>query len=279
MTDIEAVQSLQDAAAPDMAETEQPNEFVVQLPLYSGPFRMLAGLIVEQKVDVCDVPVAKVTEAFLAGGIDAMDGWTLEETTWFVATCAALLELKVGRLLPRATPDSEEDLLDGVSPDLVYARSLELTAFRHVARRLEELMEKAALMVPRSAGPPTEFAHLYPDVMERVTPEVLRRMAATLLGPRRELDLSHVTPIRVSLADALTEVQDRLQRSGEVRFSELVQNGAERIEIVIRFLALLELYREGKVDLTQAERFGDIRIRWEHAHAPDGNGSIKGMGE
>jgi segregation and condensation protein A len=279
MDDIEAVEFLQDAAGPDMAETEQPNEFVVQLPLYSGPFRMLAGLIVEQKVDVCDVPVAKVTEAFLAGGIDAIAGWTLEETTWFVATCAALLELKVGRLLPRGTPDSEEDLLDGVSPDLVYARSLELTAFRHVARRLEELTEEAALMVPRTAGPPSEFAHLYPDVMEKVTPEGLQRMAAALLGPRRELDLSHVTPIRVSLADAVSEVQDRLQRSGEVRFSELVQNGAERIEIVIRFLALLELYRDGKVELSQAERFGDIRIRWEHAHVADGNGSTRGMGE
>jgi segregation and condensation protein A len=279
MTDIEAVQSLQDAAGPDMAETEQPNEFVVELPLYSGPFRMLAALIVDQKVDVCDVPVAKVTEAFLANGIDAMAAWSLEETTWFVATCAALLELKVGRLLPRAAPDTEEDLLDGVSPDLVYARSLELTAFRYVARRLEELMAKAALMVPRTAGPPTEFAHLYPDVMEKVSPEALQGVAAPLLAPRRDLDLSHVTPIRVSLSDALSEVQDRLQRSGEVRFSELVQNGAERIEIVIRFLALLELYREGKVDISQAERFGDIRIRWEHAHAAGGNGSRGGIGE
>ena len=279
MHDIEAVQSSQDAAGPVMAETEQPNEFVVELPLYTGPFRMLAGLIAEQKVDVCDVPVGKVTEAFLARGIDAIAGWTLEETTWFVATCAALLELKVGRLLPRPTPDSEEDLLDGVSPDLVYARSLELIAFRHVARSLTELMEKAALMVPRTAGPPPEFAHLYPDVMEKVTPQALHRMAAALLAPSRDLDLSHVTPIRVSLSDALSEVQDRLLHSGEVRFSELVQNRAERIEIVIRFLALLELYRQGKVDLSQAERFGDIRIRWDHTHVVHGNGSTGEMGE
>ncbi len=262
-----------------MADTEQPNEFVVELPLYSGPFRMLAGLIVEQRVDVCDVPVAKVTEAFLARGIDAMASWNLEETTWFVATCAALLELKVGRLLPRATPDTEEDLLDGVSPDLLYARSLELAAFRRLAGRLQELMGAASLMVPRTAGPPSEFAHLYPDVMEKVTPEGLQRVAAALLAPRRDLDLSHVTPIRVSLSDALSEMQDRLQRSGEVRFSELVQNRAERIEIVIRFLALLELYREGKVDLSQAERFGDIRIRWEQAHVTDGNRASRGISE
>jgi segregation and condensation protein A len=276
MTDINAVESLQDSPGRAMAETEHPNEFIIELPLYSGPFRMLAGLIVDQKVNVCDVPVAKITEAFLARGIDAMAKWNLEETTWFVATCAALLELKVGRLLPRAAPDTEEDLLDGVSPDLVYARSLELAAFRHVVRRLEELVAAAALMVPRTAGPPSEFAHLYPDVMEKVTPEGLQQVAAALLAPSRDLDLSHVTPIRVSLSDALSEVQDRLQRNGEVRFSELVQDRAERIEIVIRFLALLELYREGKVDLSQAERFGDIRIRWEQAHAADGNGAAGG---
>jgi segregation and condensation protein A len=271
MTDINDVEALHDAPGRDM--TEQPNEFSVELPLYSGPFRMLAGLIVDQKVDVCDVPVAKVTEAFLARGIDAMAKWNLEETTWFVATCASLLELKVGRLLPRAAPDTEDDLLDGVSPDLVYARSRELAAFRHVARRLEELVAAAAMMVPRAAGPPSEFAHLYPDVMEKVTPDALQQVAAVLLAPSRDLDLSHVTPIRVSLSDALSEVQDRLRRSGEVRFSELVQDRAERIEIVIRFLALLELYREGKVDLSQGERFGDIRIRWEHADAAEGNGA------
>ena len=270
MAFINAAESLQGVSVADMTDAQQPTEFVVELPLYSGPFRMLAGLIGEQKLDVCDVPVAKVTEAFLARGIDALATWSLEETTWFVATCAALLELKVGRLLPRAAPpETEEDLLDGVSPDLLYARSLELAAFRRVAEQLEKLMASAALMVPRTAGPPSEFAHLYPDVMEKVTPDALQKVAAGLLAPRRDLDLSHVTPIRASLSDALSEMQDRLQRSGEVRFSELVEDRPERIDVVIRFLALLELYREGKVDLSQAERFGDIRIRWEYAKAAD----------
>jgi segregation and condensation protein A len=77
------------------------------------------------------------------------------------------------------------------------------------------------------------------------------------------VDLSHVTPIRASLADALRDVQDRLVRMGEARFSELLAGHAERIEVVVRFLALLELYRDGKVDLTQAELFGDIRVRWQ----------------
>ncbi|HEX8099714.1 MAG TPA: ScpA family protein [Actinomycetota bacterium] len=247
-----------------MSDVDTPqSEFAVELPLFSGPFRLLASLILDQKIDVCDVPVARVTDAFVNDGLEALARWTLEETTWFVAMCASLLELKVGRLLPRPAPDTEEDLVDGISPDLLYARSLELAAFRRVAEALERMIADAALMAPRTAGPPPELAHLYPDVMEKVTPDALHHMAAALFAPRSDLDLSHVTPIRASLADALTEMRVRLQRHGEVRFSELVEDRSERIDIVIRFLALLELHREGRVHVSQAERFGDIRIRWE----------------
>ena len=238
-------------------------EFVIDLPLYSGPFRLLADLIFEQKLDVCDLPVARVTEAFLARGLEALPAWDLEEATWFLAVCAAMLELKVGRLLPRPVVETEEDLLGGASPDLVYARSLELAAFRRMAGWLAEAMEEAALRAPRTAAPPPEFAHLYPDVMEKATPELLREAAAALLAPGPGVDLSHVTPIRTSLADALREIQLRLSEVRETRFSDLLAVGSERIEVVMRFLALLELYREGKVDLSQAELFGDIRVRWQ----------------
>jgi segregation and condensation protein A len=256
--------------ASDVSDGRQ--EFVVELPLYSGPFRLLADLIFEQKLDVCDLPVARVTEAFLTRGLEALTVWDLEEATWFLAVCAALLELKVGRLLPRPVVETEEDLLGGASPDLVYARSLELAAFRRIAGWVGGAMEDAALMTPRTAGPPAEFAHLYPDVMSKTTPGLLRDTAAAILAPLPGLDLFHVTPIRASLADALRDVQRRLSRVGEARFSELVAEGAERIEVVMGFLALLELYREGKVALSQAELFGDIRVRWRGERGSNGTG-------
>jgi segregation and condensation protein A len=249
--------------------SDQRQEFVIELPLYSGPFRLLADLIFEQKLDVCDLPVAQVTEAFLAGGLEAIERWDLEEATWFLAVCAALLELKVGRLLPRVVVETEEDLLGGSSPDLVYARSLELAAFRRIAAILRRAMEDASLSAPRMAAPPPEFARLYPDVMEKVTPEVLHGLAAVLLGPVPGLDLSHVTPIKASFADALREVQERLSMVREARFSDLVRDRMERIDVVMRFLALLELYREGKVDLSQAQLFGDIQVRWHGAPMSD----------
>ena len=234
-------------------------EFDVELPVFTGPFRLLAELLLSSKVDVCDVPVAAVTDRFLAHAKDAAD-WDLEEATWFLALAAALLELKVGRLMPRPEEASEEDLVGG-SPDLAYARSLELAAFRRAAVWVARGLEEGARFHPRTAGPPAEFAHLYPDVMERVTPELLARTAAALLRPPPLVDLAHVAPIRVTVAEAIRAVEERLGRLGPTRFRDLVADCEERIHVVVRFLALLELFRDGKVDLAQAETFGEIEVR------------------
>lgn len=246
-----------------MSETqgEAAGTFSVRLPVFEGPFRLLADLLLEQKIDVCDVQIAAITDAFLAHSKDS-EAWSLEEATWFLAVCAILLELKVGRLMPRHEVLDEEDLL-GVSPDLVYARSLELAAFRRVALDVARRLEDEAVRFPRLAGPPSGFAHLYPDVMEAVKAEELAAMAAALLRPPPLLDLSHVTPIRYTMAEAVEAVRGHLDRLGQASFRDLVADCDERIQIVVRFLALLELYREGKVDLAQAETFGEIEVRWE----------------
>jgi segregation and condensation protein A len=240
-------------------EATVPTTFSVELPIFVGPFKLLTDLILDQKVDVCDVSIATVTDRFLEHAKDA-ERWSLEEATWFLAACAVLLELKVGRLMPRHEVLDEEDLL-GVSPDLIYARSLELAAFREVAAGLAKRFEEEALHVPREAGPPAEFAHLYPDVMEKVKPEQLAALAAALLRPQPMLDLSHVTPIRYTIDEARVAVRAHLDRLREASFRELVADCDERIQIVVRFLALLDLYREGHVDLAQAETFGEINVR------------------
>jgi segregation and condensation protein A len=235
--------------------------FAVELPAFAGPFRVLADLLLGQKIDVCDVSIAAVTDRFLAYSKRA-DHWSLDEATWFLAVCAILLELKVGRLMPRNEALDEEDLL-GVSPDLVYARSLELAAIRRVAVDLADRLEREALHHVRDAGPPAEFAHLYPDVLERVTPDQLARIAASLLKPPPALDLYHVTPILYTMEEAVAAVTTHLGRSGRARFRELVADCDERIQVVVRFLAVLDLYREGKVELAQAETFGEIEVEWQ----------------
>ncbi|MCI0635734.1 MAG: segregation/condensation protein A [Actinobacteria bacterium] len=244
-----------------LEESDGGAAFAVELPVFEGPFRVLTDLILSQQIDVCDVAIATITERFLAHANEA-DGWTLEEATWFLAVCAILLELKVGRLMPRHEVVDEEDLL-GVSPDLVYARSIELAAFRTVVVEIANLLEQERSRFGREAGPPAEFAHLYPDVLEKVDADDLARMAADVLRPPPLLDLSHVTPIRYTMAEAVRSVRDQLGKVGQASFRDLVADCAERIQIVVRFLALLELYREGTVDLAQAETFGEIEVRWE----------------
>jgi segregation and condensation protein A len=251
-------------------------EFTVELPLFSGPFRLLSELVLDHKMDVCDVPVAGVTERFISEGAHRIEGWSLEEATWFVGICAVLLELKVGRLLPRPAPADEEDLMGGARPDLVYARSLELAAFRRVAVALAERMAEAGRMAARTAGPPAAFVHLYPDVLQDVTAQMLREVAAAVLAPPKDLDLSHVTTIKVTLAEAMEAVRERLVGRQEARFRDLIDGCRERIEVVVRFLALLELHREGQVELQQASVFGEIEVRWQGSTTagPEAEGGV-----
>jgi segregation and condensation protein A len=239
---------------------DRAGEFPVDLPIFNGPFRLLTELIQEGKVDVCDVPVARVTERFLARAEEA-EGWSLEEVTWFLAVCASLLQLKMGRLFPTERDPEEEELLGG-SPDLAFARGLELTAFRSVARSFSEGMQRAARSFPRQAGPAEEFSHLYPDLLEKVAAKDLAETAAELFRPA-VVDLAHVTPIRATVGEAVDVLERRLARRQETRFRDLVKGCRDRIQVVVRFLALLELHAQGRVALEQAETFGDIEVRWE----------------
>jgi segregation and condensation protein A len=204
-----------------------------------------------------------VTDGFLRYAKDTAT-WNLEEATWFLAICAVLLELKVSRLTPKHTELDEEDLL-GASPDLAYARSIELRAFRKVAVELARRLEDEAGFFTRDVGPGPEYAHLYPDPMERVTADQLAAVAAKLLRPPPTLDLSHVTPIRFTVTDAIEAVEAHLARlgDGQATFRELTADCEDRMHVVVRFLALLELYRDGKVDIEQAATFGEIEVAWK----------------
>jgi segregation and condensation protein A len=247
---------------PETAHDDAGAGFAVEVPGFSGPFRLLADLILDQKVDVCDVAISSVTDTFLAHTKDA-ERWSLEEATWFLAICAILLELKVARLTPRQSEPDEEDLVGG-SPDLLYARSIELRAFRAIAVELARRLEDEAAYFTRDVGPGSEFSRLYPDPMTSVTADGLAVLAAQLLRPPPTLDLSHVTPIRYTVSDAMTAVEQRFAASEErqASFRELVADCEDRIHVVVRFLALLELYREGKVELQQAATFGEIEVEW-----------------
>jgi len=203
-----------------------------------------------------------VTDAFLAS-TKAAEGRSLEEATWFLAICAILLELKLARLTPRQAEPDEEDIVGG-SPDLLYARSLELRAFRKVTTELARRLEDEAGYSARDVGPGPEFSRLYPDPLAGVSAGDLASLAARLLRPPPAVDLSHVTPIRYTVSEAMTAVQEHFAsfEGRQASFRDLVADCEDRIHVVVRFLAILELYREGKVELQQAPTFGEIEVEW-----------------
>lgn len=247
------------------ADRADTSTFAVELPAFTGPFRLLADLILEQKIDVCDVSVGAVTDRFLTHAADA-ERWDLEEATWFLAICAVLLELKVGRLMPRHRDPDEEDLVGG-SPDLAFARSIELRAFRKVVVELTRRLEDEAGYFTRDVGPGPELSDLYPDPLAAIGPDDLAIVAAQLLRPPPTLDLSHVTPVRYTVAEAMEAVERRVAGyPGRIAsFRELVADCPDRIHVVVRFLALLELFREGKIELQQGSTFGEVEVGWTGA--------------
>jgi segregation and condensation protein A len=147
---------------------------------------------------------------------------------------------------------------------MLLARLLEAKTFKDVAQVFSRLADDADLSFPRVVGPDERFADVVPDMLEGTTVTRLRNAAISALTPRPvpTVDLFHVNPIKTTVADAVAELLDELPRAGRINFRRLTASFAERIEVIIRFLAVLELYKQGVVEIDQPERFGDFEIAW-----------------
>ncbi|HEX2058590.1 MAG TPA: ScpA family protein [Actinomycetota bacterium] len=237
--------------------------YEVKLEVFEGPIDLLLHLITRQRVDIYDVSLARITEEYLAA-IAGLDHTDLETATGFLVVAATLLELKSARLLPGRSGDEEDGhLLE--ERDLLLARLVECSTFREAGAWIARGLEGGAAFHGRSAGLEERFVDLAPKVELKASRERLAALAAAALAPRPqpEVDVSHLAPIRASVRDAIVEVASLLRRrGGPAPFRELCSGAAERIDVVVRFLALLELFKAGAVDLVQLERFGDIRATW-----------------
>lgn len=250
--------------------------YQVQTPVYDGPFDLLLHLILREQVDLYEVSLSAVVEAYL-GELEKMEHLDLEVATEFLLIAATLVELKARRLLPgEADVDLDDELALWEERDLLLARLLECKTFKDASQVLAGLADAAARSWPRRALPEDAFVELTPDVMAGVTPDGLRAafLRATAPRPTPRIDLDHVAPIGISVADAVAELVDELPRVGTIGFRALTASLVERIEVVVRFLAVLELCKQGLVDLEQAERFGDIRVTWLGPEAVADDGSV-----
>jgi segregation and condensation protein A len=233
----------------------------VKLDVFEGPIDLLLHLVTRQRVDIYEVSLATVTQEYL-DAVARMEELDLDRATGFLVVAATLLELKSARLLPAYDGDDEGSLLD--ERDLLLARLVECATFREAGAWIWARLQEGALSHGRSAGLEPQFAGLAPDLLARVSVEQLARAAGRPLGrtAAAELDTSHVAPIRVSVADAVIDVAFTLEGAGPQSFARLCERVSTRLELVVRFLALLELFKAGAIELSQADRFGDITATW-----------------
>jgi segregation and condensation protein A len=238
--------------------------YEVQTPVYDGPFDLLLHLILREQVDVWEVRLSDIVDAYLTE-LELMDTVDLEVATEFLLIAATLVELKSRRLLPGADDlDLDDELALWEERDLLLARLVECKTFKDVAQALSGMAAEASLSHPRVAGIEDRFLDVAPDLLAGVTAADLRKAFIRAASPNTppRVDLDHVAPIRASVTDAVAELLDELPRAGMISFRELTRGMVERLEIVVRFLAILELYKQGLIELTQASNFASIEIEW-----------------
>jgi segregation and condensation protein A len=234
----------------------------VRLEVFEGPIDLLLHLITRRRVDIYDVSLATITDEFL-NAMRRMEDLDLETSTGFLVIASTLLELKSIRLLPAPSDMNEEDLRALEERDLLLARLVECATFRDAGGWLRSGLESGRDLHPREVSLEPRFLHLQPELVLDLTPEDVAVAAAAALAPRPVpfLDTSAVRPLRASVREAIRELTLRLQSGSELAFEDLCGR-RERIDVVVRFLGLLELFKSGAVMLSQHDRFGAIRARW-----------------
>jgi segregation and condensation protein A len=235
----------------------------VRLEVFEGPIDLLLHLITRQRVDIYEVSIATITDEYLQA-LRAMEGLDLEAATGFLVVAATLLELKSVRLLPAPERYDDGDLALLEERDLLLARLVECATFREAGAWLFAGLQRGTNFHPRAVTLEQPYADLAPDLLLKVGIADLLRAAERVFvtPPEVELDTSHVAPIKASVRDAIIEMSERLRRQGAATFEELCGRDLKRIEVVVRFLGLLELFKAGAVELSQHDRFGAIRAEW-----------------
>ena len=239
-------------------------DYEVSTPVFEGPFDLLLHLISQQQVDIHEISLSAIVGAFV-GHLDRLERMDLDVTSEFLLIAAILVELKARRLLPdRDGFDMDDELALWEERDLLLSRLLECRTFKDAARALARMAAAAERSVPRRVGPDERFSALVPDVLAGVSPERLRRafLRVATARPAPVVDLSHVAPIKISVADAVEELARELPGAGPMTFHRLTADLGERVEVIVHFLALLELYKQGVVELEQARTFGELTVVW-----------------
>ena len=268
MNEVSAQPSSNTLASPAQSISEgRVAGFSVHLENFDGPFDLLLQLISRHRMDITDVAIATVTDEFISyiRELEKTEaGWKLDHASEFVVVAATLLDLKAARLLPSGQIDDEEDLALLEARDLLFARLLQYRAFKEIASILSERIIEQEKTFARSVSLDPAFAALLPEVLIGVTPERFAAIANRVLTPKTAptLSVEHLHLPLVSVAAEALGVVSALRRHKTMSFRALVSDAANTLVVVARFLALLELFKEGSVRFEQVVALGELQITW-----------------
>jgi len=241
--------------------------FSVHLDNFDGPFDLLLQLISRHKMDITEISLSLVTDEFIAfiRALEASgEGWRLDQATEFLVVAATLLDLKAARLLPSGEVDDEEDLALLEARDILFARLLQYRAFKEIASTFSERITTADKFFPRVVALDPTLSALLPEVLIGVGPQRFAAIAERVLTPKVSpvVSIEHLHLALVSVAEESRVVVEALRRSKSISFRNLVSDAQNTMVIVARFLALLDLYRQGVLRFDQVIAMGELQISW-----------------
>jgi segregation and condensation protein A len=241
--------------------------FSVHLDNFDGPFDLLLQLISRHKMDITEISLSLVTDEFIAfiRALEASgEGWRLDQATEFLVVAATLLDLKAARLLPSGEVDDEEDLALLEARDILFARLLQYRAFKEIAATFSERITMADKFFPRVVALDPTLSALLPEVLIGVGAQRSAAIAERVLTPKVSpvVSVEHLHFPLVSVAEESRLVVEALRRSKSLSFRNLVSDAENTMVIVARFLALLDLYRQGVLRFDQVIAMGELQISW-----------------
>ena len=252
----------------DTAENIAPESgFSVHLSNFDGPFDLLLQLISRHKLDITEVSLSLVTDEFISY-IRSLEvsgqGWQLDQATEFLVVAATLLDLKAARLLPSGEVEDEEDLALLEARDILFARLLQYRAFKEIAASFQTMIEAADKAFPRVVALDPALAALLPEVLIGVGPERFASIAERVLTPKSPpvVAIAHLHMALVSVSEQSKLVVEALRHSKTMSFRSLCHDADSTMVVVARFLALLDLYRQGNLRFNQVMALGELQISW-----------------
>lgn len=241
--------------------------FSVHLENFDGPFDLLLQLISKHKLDITEVSLSLVTDEFISfiRALEASgEGWRLDQATEFLVIAATLLDLKAARLLPSGEIEDEEDLALLEARDILFARLLQYRAFKEIAANFQEAIATADKSFPRVVALDPALASLLPEVLIGVGPERFAAIADRVLTPKIApvVAVEHLHSALVSVAEESRLVVEALRKGRTMSFRSLIAEADSTLVVVARFLALLDLYRQGALRFEQVIALGELQISW-----------------